>query len=380
MIYLPDGVQDFLPEEYRVKRKIEEKFREVFIKFGYQEIMPPTFEYSDNFSVLFDENNLYRFFDKKGNILALRPDVTTQIARIVSTKLKGSFPLKLCYVANVYRYDDPQVGKMREFTQAGIELIGTNHEESDAEIITVAIEALKSIGIEDFKVDVGQVEFFKRVVEDLELQNEEINLLREFLQQKNQSAIEEFINDKGIRGKKAKFLSELPLLFGGEEVLKRVKELYDTPKLGETIDYLERVYRILKDFGMEEYISFDLGMVQNLNYYTGIIFRCFVKGIGYAICTGGRYDGLLGIFGEHIPATGFAISVERSMLALQKQKKDIIDKSWRVLIKYKENLRSNAYKKATLLRGEGKIVEMYSYEKAKHVDENSFDEIIDMEE
>ena len=379
MIYLPDGVQDFLPEEYEFKRNIEDKFREVFKSFGYKEIMPPTFEYSENFSHLFDENSMYRFFDKKGNILALRPDVTAQIARIVSTKLEGRYPLKLCYVANVYRYEDTQVGKMREFTQAGVELIGTNHEESDAEVIALSIEALKSTGLKDFKIDIGHAEVFGSIVRNLNLENEDVNLLRELLEQKNQSAIEDFIKQKEIKKEEAKLLQELPLLFGGKEILEKLKKENFKETEG-VLEYLDRVYKILEDFGMKEYISFDLGMVQNLNYYTGIIFRGFVKGLGYAICTGGRYDKLLKIYGKDLPATGFAISVERVMLALQRQSKGEWVKPRRVLVRYKEEERRRAYEKANVLRKEGNVVEMYTFGRCENIDLKSFDEVVNVGE
>lgn len=384
MVYLPNGVQDFLPEEYRFKHSIEEKLRNTFIRYGYEEVMPPTFEYSSNFTgksgLLFDENNLYRFFDKKGNILTLRPDVTTQIARIAATKLGGVYPLKLCYVANVFRYDDPQVGKMREFTQAGVELIGVNHEASDAECIAVAIESLKNIGLEDFKVDIGQVEFFKAVLDELDLDERNIQLLKNLLEQKNQSGIEEFLEKNDIEGTRRSLISELPLLFGGYEIIVRAKKNYKADKAQKALDYLDSVYGILKDFGMERYISFDLGMVQGINYYTGLIFRCFVKGIGYAICTGGRYDNLLRSFDCDMPATGFAISVERAMLALQKHGMAHVKKPYSVLIKYNENNRRSAYEYAAKLRNEGKVVEMCDKCSNEYIKRKSFDEIIDLGE
>lgn len=384
MVYLPDGVQDFLPEEYRFKHSIEEKLRNTFIKCGYEEVMPPTFEYSGNFTgktgLMFDENNLYRFFDKKGSILTLRPDVTTQIARIAATKLGGVYPLKLCYIANVYRYDDPQVGKMREFTQAGVELIGVNHEVSDAECIAVAIEALKNIGLEDFKVDIGQVEFFKAVLEELKLDKQNVFQLKGLLEQKNQSGIDEFLEKNNIKGLKQQYISELPLLFGGYEIIDRAKTVYKSDKAKRALDYLDRVYKILKDFGMGEYITFDLGMVQSINYYTGLIFRCFVKGIGYAICTGGRYDNLSKNFDSDMPATGFAVSVERAMLALQKQGMANIEKPYSVLIKHNERNRRHAYEYAVKLRSEGKIVEMCDKCSNEYIKRKNFDEIIDLGE
>ncbi|MGB9679238.1 MAG: ATP phosphoribosyltransferase regulatory subunit [Thermoanaerobacteraceae bacterium] len=380
MIFLPDGVQDFLPDEYAIKHAVEEKIRKTFISFGYKDIMPPTFEYSSNFSVLFDENNLYRFFDKKGNILALRPDVTSQIGRIVSTKLKDKYPIKLCYVANVFRYEDTQSGKMREFTQAGVELIGLNQEESDAEVIALSIEALRTLGLKDFKVEIGQAQIFNGIIENINLGKEETIQLREFLEQKNQSAIETFIKEKKIKDDKARLLIELPLLFGDENIILKVKKLYNIPKLNDSLDYLLKVYKILKDFGLSKYISFDLGMVQNLNYYTGIIFRCFIKGIGYAIYTGGRYDNLLSVYGKNIPATGFAISIERVMLALKKQNIEILNKVPKVLIKYEEKARDNAYSKALDLRVHGKIVEIYSINRSFNIFEDDFDEIIYLEE
>lgn len=383
MNYLPDGVQDFLPEEYRFKHNIEEILRKTFETSGYEEIMPPTFEYSENFSntsgLIFDENNLYRFFDKKGNILALRPDVTTQIARIAATKY-SDYPVKFCYIANVFRYDNPQVGRMREFTQAGIELIGKNHEYSDAECIAVAVESLKNVGIKDFKVDIGQVEFFKSVLAELNLKKDDEQVLKELLEQKNQSEIEYFLEKNNIKGVNFEYIVNLPLLFGDIEVIKKAKDVYKIEKAQEALGYLEHVYDMLKDYGMEDYVMFDLGMVQSIDYYTGLIFRIFVKDLGYAICAGGRYDNLLYNYGKNLPATGFAISVERAMLALQNQSVDYTKKPYSVGIIHTNENRKKAYKLALKLRKEGKIAELINNDDINYLKKKKFDEIIEIGE
>ncbi|AST58119.1 ATP phosphoribosyltransferase regulatory subunit [Thermoanaerobacterium thermosaccharolyticum] len=376
---LPDGVQDFLPEELRFKHSIENILRKTFESSGYEEIMPPTFEYMENFSntsgIFFDENNLYRFFDKKGDLLALRPDVTTQVARIASTKY-NEYPLKFCYIANVYRYDNPQVGRMREYTQAGIELIGRNHEYSDAECISVAVEALKNIGIKDFKVDIGQAEFFKSLLDELGLARNEEQVLKELLEQKNQSEIEYFLKNNNITGHNYELIVNLPLFFGDIEIIKKAKDVYKFEKANRTLNYLERVYDILKDFGMDKYITFDLGMVQSIDYYTGLIFRIFVKDLGYAICAGGRYDNLLKNYGKDLPATGFAISVERAMLAVQNQSEKFTKKPKSVAVLCNDSSRKEAYHIALKLRNEGNIAELVIKGNEDYLKKKRFDEII----
>ncbi|AFK86186.1 ATP phosphoribosyltransferase regulatory subunit [Thermoanaerobacterium saccharolyticum] len=376
---LPDGVQDFLPDELRFKRNIENILRNTFELSGYEEIMPPTFEYIDNFSVtsgiFFDENNIYRFFDKKGDLLALRPDVTTQVARIASTKYH-EYPLKFSYIANVFRYDNPQVGRMREFTQAGIELIGRNHEYSDAECISVAVEALKNIGIKDFKVDIGQAEFFKSILCELRLTKEEEDILKGLLKDKNQSEIEYFLKYNNITGRNYELVVNLPLFFGGIDVVEDAKRVYGFESAMKALSYLERVYDILKDFGMDSYITFDLGMVQSIDYYTGLIFRVFVKDLGYAICAGGRYDNLLKNYGKDLPATGFAISVERAMLAVQSQSGITTKRPKRVAVVFDERNRKAAYDIAGRLRKQGNIAELVNIDNSEYANREKFDEII----
>lgn len=383
MRYLPDGVHDYLPNEFRYKHRIEEIFRRTFELSGYEEVMPPTFEYNENFNCVsdfvFDENNLYRFFDKKGNVLTLRPDVTTQVARISATKYE-SYPLKLCYIANVFRNNDPQNGKMHEFTQAGIELLGASNELSDAECIAVAIEAIRNTGLKNFKVDIGQIDFLKAVLEELNLECSEKKVLKNLLERKNQSGIEEFLKLNEIRGKNYKYVVELPFLFGDFKIIERAKKIYKLEKAHKALEYLENVYDILQDYEMESYITFDLGMTQTINYYTGIVFRIFAKDIGYAICTGGRYDNLLKNFGKDIHATGFAINVENTMLALQNQNIDFAKEKPSVLIIYNPKRRKQAYKYALDLRKKGKIAEIIEKSQNTYFMKKTLDETIELGE
>lgn len=361
--HIPEGVQDFLIKECYYKRQVEGQIRENFINWGYKEVETPTFEYYDVFTSgigSIRQEQMFKFFDHHGRILVLRPDITMPIARIAATKLKNEvMPMRLFYISNAFGYEPSQPGMQKEFTQAGIELLGTNNPEADAEVIALAISVLKNIGLCNFQIDIGQVEFFKGLLEETGLATEEIEKLREFVDQKNMLAMELFLKDTTLtESLKCKIL-QLPSLFGGPEILERAFTLTNNLRCRKAIHNIRSVYKILEDFELEQYISIDLGMVQNIDYYSGIIFRGISGQLGYPILTGGRYDNLVSEFGYDLPATGFAMGVKRLLIALEKQGKFEKIHQTDLLVGYTESTRQHAFSYIKEQRNNGKSVEIY---------------------
>jgi len=258
----------------------------------------------------------------------------------------------------VFRYDEPQAGRLREFTQGGVEFIGKRSDEVDAEVIALAISSLSVIGIRDFKIDVGQVEFLDGLFEEFRLKGEEVEKLKAYISTKNLSWLARYVDTLDVSAEVKNVILELPELFGGCEVLDKARAMTSSKKAIQAVENLHGVYGVLKDMGMDKYLIFDLGTAQKLNYYTGIIFKGFVKDIGYGVLAGGRYDHLVSHFGVDKPAVGFAVGLERAMLALAKQHSDVLKPVDKVLIVCTRERIKEAFYRAEEMRRAGKIVEI----------------------
>ena len=361
--HIPPGVQDFLPDEYFNKITLEQKVREVFDSWSYLEVDPPSFEYFDVFSEgkpSIQQEQIFKFFELGSRILVLRPDFTMPIARIVATKLNGeSLPIRLSYIGNIYRYEREQSGKQREIAQAGVELMGVEGPEADAEVIAIAIESMKSIGLTDFQIDLGQVEFYKGIIEQCGLNNEQSDRLTVLIDNKDMLTLELFLNDLDMSKELKELFMKLPLLYGDVDMLKEASKIANNPRSRAAIDNLYAVYAILDDYGLSEYITFDLGMIHSINYYTGIIFRGMTDDIGYPICGGGRYDKLVSEFGYDIPATGFALGIKRLLIALERQGSLSSKPGIDALVVFGKDNRKKGYAYMQQLRRSGKRVEHF---------------------
>jgi ATP phosphoribosyltransferase regulatory subunit len=253
-------------------------------------------------------------------MLALRADITPQIARIVATRLRDEpMPLRLAYLGNVFRYDDPQVGRYREFYQAGVELVGLEKPEADAEMIAMAVEGLRALGLGQFQVNVGQADFFRGVLDELRIDRPQARQLQEALSRKDASALEQLIAELAPPAATAELLLALPGLFGREEVLERAGALVKNARSERALANLAEVHRLLRVYGLADSVILDLGEVRGFDYYSGVHFEGYVAGLGADICGGGRYDSMLARFGYDCPATGFAFDVGRLLLALEVQ-------------------------------------------------------------
>ena len=315
---IPDGVQDrFLAEAAR-RRRAETALRECFARWGYGEVIPPTFEYYDNLSVGAGprlEQAMYRFFDRQGHTLALRADFTPQVARIVASKLYDQpMPLRCFYVGSLFRYEEPQAGRQREFTQAGVELIGANTPAGDAELVALAVAALEALGMAGFQINLGQMAFFRALTQHFS--PDLLASIRQAIDHKNQSRLAAALDE--VEDGHRQLLERLPDLVGGVEVLDEAQALCARLDGADAalaaLDRLSRVYRRLEAYGVAERIILDLGEVRGMDYYTGITFRGVVAGLGWPLISGGRYDDLIAQFGRPLAAVGFGLSVGRALL------------------------------------------------------------------
>ncbi|WP_416825716.1 ATP phosphoribosyltransferase regulatory subunit [Ectobacillus polymachus] len=317
----PTGTRDLLFEECTRQEEVEQRLRRVFLSRGYQEIRTPSIEFYDVFSFRnrpIDEEKMYKFFDQNGRILVMRPDMTIPIARVIgSTMMKP--PLKITYSGNIFRANKSMTGKYNELTQTGIEIIGIENLRAEVECIVSAIHALQAVGVTQCKIEIGQVELYKSIVKKLSLSEEDEASLRIYIENKSYTGLSEFLKEKNFdsNDETIQLLKRLPRLFGGMEVIEEAERLATNKEMKEAIVRVRQIYETIERLGYSNYITVDLGMIQNLQYYTGVIFRGYANDIGTEILSGGRYDDLMGHFGEPYPAVGLALQVDQIVRVLK---------------------------------------------------------------
>jgi ATP phosphoribosyltransferase regulatory subunit len=322
MLHTPEGVRDIYSNETLKKHALEAKLMSVFHSYGFMDVQTPTFEYMDvfNHGGMIDHKRMYKFFDRDSNILCLRPDITPSIARFIATRYQHDMNTKkVCYLGNVFRNNENYQGKLREFTQAGVEQIGEDGIETDAEIIAMCVNCFLAAGLTEFQIDIGQAGFFNGLIEETGLEDEYKEELSKLIDEKNYIAVEELLESLNLSKKYTKTLLNLPRLFGSVDVIQKARDITSNEKALLALDRLEMVYNILCDYGVEKYVSFDLGMTSQINYYTGVLFKGYTYSTGVSIVDGGRYDNLLDKFGSSKPAVGFAIIIDELMSALERQ-------------------------------------------------------------
>ncbi len=363
-LHTPKGVSDILPEECSRKKEVENTLWTVFASMGYREVETPSFEYYDVFAAgggQISQENMFKFFDEKGRILTLRPDITTSIARMSATKeVGGNLPLRFCYTGSVFRAEETEGARLREFTQSGIELIGSDTPMADAEVISAAIEAALALGLEEFHMEIGQVAFFAGLAEQADLSKEDAELLLQRIDCKDSLGISELLKKFPIDENIKKLIMDMPYLFGGPEVIEKADIPELNPVSKAALENIKTIYSLLCGYGFEEYISIDLGMLQSIDYYTGSIFKCFARGAAFPICAGGRYDNLISRFGQNLSAVGVAFGVNRLMNAMRTAGV-LPDGEYpsSTLIFTEDDAAANAYSLAYNLRVNGCIVQMY---------------------
>ena len=361
-LHTPEGVRDIYNRECAIKLALQKKLNTVLHLYGYQDIQTPTFEYFDVFRKEIGSTSirdLYKFFDREGNILALRPDITPSIARAVATLFETeNFPIRLCYAGNTFINHSSYRGRLKENTQLGAELIGDSTVDADAEILSMTVECLQKAGLKDFQLSVGHADFFQGLVEAAGISEEDEEELRELLANKNFFGVEEFAETLNLKAE----LNELFHMLGSLNVdlndLKRAKEAAASyPRILAAIHNLEELHKVLEVYGIQKYISFELGIISSYQYYTGIIFSGYTFGSGEPIVKGGRYDKLLTYYGKTSASIGFAIVIDQLMAALSRQKINITIETNGELIVYAKAAQAKAILSAKEKRAAGTPVE-----------------------
>lgn len=324
---VPYGTKDILPGEMRRRRSIENAIIGVFEGRGYDEVKTPVFEYADTYGSDGTKND-FRLFDRRNNLLVLRRDMTAAIARLAATRLQDGPPVKrLCYLANLYRYEEIQEGRQCEFEQAGVELLGASGAAADAEVIALAVEALKTAGLDNFAISLGQVDFINGVAEEAGLDAAQTELLKDCLRRRDAVGLQELADTLAADARLRALVADLLFLQGGTELLERLGGVVTGAKCRGALADLRAVYEALAADNSDAaaYVKFDLGLYRSFDYYTGMLFEIYLPEMGYTIAGGGRYDRMMQDFGIDCPATGFALGVDRIMLALERSGKNDVD-------------------------------------------------------
>lgn len=362
LLHTPQGVRDIYGKEYAKKLYVEGRLHESLRLYGYEDIQTPTFEFFDVFSKEIGttpSRELYKFFDKDGNTLVLRPDFTPSIARCAA-KYFGEvrMPLRFSYMGNTFNNISDLQGKLREVTQMGAELIGDGSVEADAEMISLMVRALLDTGLKRFQVSIGEVEYFKGLCGEAGLDEETEMELRAFVSGKNYFAAQELLEERRIARPFRDRLLKVADMFGDMCSLEEAKAMVGNARSLAAIERLENLRRILELYGAADYISFDLGMLSKYRYYTGVIFKAYTYGVGEAIVKGGRYDSLLGRFGKDAPAVGFCVVVDSILEALSRQRVELTLPEGARTIGYTAENYAEKLKEAQELRAGGISVQL----------------------
>ena len=348
---LPKGTQDHLPSDCYSRRVVEGKLMDCFKFYGYSEIESPILERYE----LFDSgvgkvelNELFKVTDVDGDLLVLRPDITMPISRIVCTKLQES--QRLCYLGKSFSAIETE-GKLREFTQAGVEIMGAQGDSIDVEVVMLAIKSLLSAGLDDFQIELGNVGFFKGLLDAYKVQEDDRDILTNCIESKN--GIKLYSLSGEMDKNMLNTLSRLPMLFGGEEILAEAEKMCLNAQMRSAVDNLKSVYAGIKSLGYDKYVTFDLSCVGKMKYYSGMVMRGIIKNLGRPILSGGRYDGLCDAFGKRIPAVGFAIAIGYLTTALDNQQKLVAAPKTDVVVGYTPENMSKAESKVQQLISQG---------------------------
>ena len=390
LLHTPEGVRDIYNEELEKKLILQNKLHTVLKLYGYKDIQTPTFEFFDIFSSergTIPSTEMFKFFDRDGNTLVLRPDFTPSIARSAAKYfMEEDMPIRLCYMGNTFKNNSGYQGRLKETTQLGAELIGDSSVDADGEMIALVVDVLRKSGLTEFQVEIGEVDFFKGLIDEAGIKEEEEESLRELISNKNFFGVESLVSGQEISEELKGVFLKLPELFGDAQVLQEAKKLTSNTRAIKAIERLEKLYQVLCFYGLEKYISFDLGMLSKYKYYTGIIFKAYTYGTGEAIVTGGRYDNLIRQFGKEAGSVGFAVVIDQLMLALSRQNINIPVEHNNTLLLYNLETKKSAIEYANLYRQLGmKILlseKKANYSKEEYIEyakRNYITQILDFE-
>ena len=358
MLQTPEGVRDIYFAECEQKVLLENRLLDVLASYGYHPIQTPTFEFFDVFNKeagTVSSRDQYKFFDREGNTLVLRPDMTPSIVRCAATYFTDiAMPLRFSYNANTFVNNNSNQGRMKERTQLGAEQIGDASVDADAEMIAVAVRLLLCAGLKEFQISVGHSDFLEGLFEasnvDADTQKELIDLIKN----RNFYGVEEIIG-KFYLNKDLQFLFGLlrDVQIDGDKI--RVARHYarNYPTIDGALERLEELDLVLDYYGVKQYVSYEPALLSRMHYYTGIVFAGYTYGSGEAVVNGGRYDSLMGIFDKESPATGFALIVDRLLDALRHQDIALAAAPKETWVIYTKEQRAEAIRYAHQKRDEG---------------------------
>lgn len=316
--YLPEGVRDWSGKDLEIKNDLIERLNKVYKSHGYEPVETPLLEYYEVFQEergSIEPQGMMKVIDRQGNILVLRPDLTPAISRLIGSKAAGIFPDKVYSINHTYKFLREYGEGQCEMTQSTVELIGESSIIADAQMLMMSVESLLQMGLTDFRIDIGDVNYFKGITERIGLSRDESQTLEKMIESKNDQDIKDFLTQKGVDGIERAQLEKLPSLFGDESILN-MEHIELNGKSQKALERLIMLSHLIQELGIKQYIGFDLSMICRLNYYTDTIFRGYTYGSGGPILYGGRYDGLSGKFGPKRPAVGFGIMIDEVMNSL----------------------------------------------------------------
>lgn len=354
----PLGMRDTFPKIFEKQEAVRSKGREFLQLRGYEFLKTPTLEYYDTVgkASAIVESSLFKLVDTQGNTLVLRPDMTTPIARVASSKLlKEKIPLRLAYFENVFRAQEHEGGRPAEFSQMGIEIIGDSSVYADAEVILTVIDFLKQLDIEDFKITIGNAGILDAILRKNVETEEQFEKLHQLLVQKNLVGFEEAV----ARYRLPRSEEETLLAFLEEATeLKSIRQISKYLSEKQALLYMEQLASILEIADVAKYIAFDFTLASHMNYYTGMLFEVYAAGSGFSLGNGGRYDGLLSDFGKDVGAIGFGMRIDYLVEVMPKQEIEKDD----VLVLFVSTQLKEALETAETLRAQGKRTTLQAIE------------------
>jgi ATP phosphoribosyltransferase regulatory subunit len=358
---IPKGVTDFLPEQAETIGFIEEMINRTFELWGFRRIIPPMLEFEELLAIGMDDSlrdKSFRFEDRQSHrLLAIPPDITPQVARIEAMRMSGyPLPHRLYYNGRVLRQVESQSGRSREVYQAGVELIGLDSPEADAEMIAMSAEILRKLGFGSFKIDLGQVAFFRGIMASAKLAAPVVAALQESIARKDSTTVRSILEGVSIPDATKSEIAALPRMFGSTDVIQKASKTVRNDRSRRALENLAKVVDILAIHGIKDELTIDLGEIRGLSYHTGVTFEGFVPGLGEPVCGGGRYDGLMGRYGRSTPATGFAFNVLNLLQGVEKSSGINLPKSPKILLFNLKEDRNDALELTSKLRGKGCIV------------------------
>lgn len=367
----PEGTKDLLFDECMIRQSVQNKIHSIFKSRGYSELVTPAIEFYDVFnhnSEYFPQEKLFKLTDSKGRLIALRPDNTIPIARIVATRLKeASIPMRLYYNQSVFNMAPSLKGRRTQTMQTGIELIGSSSDIADLEVISTAIEVLASSASKSFSLEIGDVRLFRELVNKLDVDDEQKEIIRNYIENKNYPALNDFLDTIG-KNEITHALKKLPRLFGGEEIFEKASKLFSDNKIDAILSNLKAVYNKVSQIIGNGRLTVDLGMVNRTDYYTSVIIKGYLEGYGEEVLSGGRYDKLIKDFGYDVPAVGFAVNVD-AVTDVEIKNTNVESKPADAIIFAANGFEMKALSIADNLRKQGQIVEMSLFDTAEETRE-----------